>query len=375
MKTIAIYDTTVRDDQSRVRGIGRCIQTLKESFEATTTLYFSYIDSIKALRPEMIFLNPFFNFIQKPLMIRRRAHAQIAIIHDLMPMKYPKSFPIGLRGKWYKLLNTYALKSYDHIIAVSEHTKKDIIKMYSIPPEKIRVIYPTVPRLFLPHLDTSDESVEHHHPFHTQENQTVAEFTPLPQKLISTHEELRNLKDFAIYVGDATWNKNLPNIARAIKQTNIPCVFVGKVFGDRSEKNLSVKPHPWQNSLFEFFQLVENDPRFIFPGYVSDLELKMLYKNAKLNLLVSYDEGFGYSYVEAGYMSTPSVLADTPIFHEVAGDAAVFANPQDPKDIAQKMSELFYDRVKREKMSIKAFDRAQRYNPEKFQQDWIEVFN
>ena len=72
-------------------------------------------------------------------------------------------------------------------------------------------------------------------------------------------------------------------------------------------------------------------------------------------------------------MSTPSVLADVPIFHEIAKDAADFAPPNNPKEIAQKISTLFYDNLHQEKMSIKAFDRAQEFHPRRFQSAWLEI--
>ncbi len=397
MKTIAVFDPTAQDVHSRVRGIGRYFQTLKESFTNTpntihdgdTTpspsiykensadpagdLYFNYLSDLKSLRPEMIFLNPFFNPVQKPLISGKKTHKQIAVIHDLIPLKYRKMYPTGWRGWWYNFLNKRAIKHYDLIITDSEVSKKDIVQLYKVPAEKIRVIYPTVPRLFLPHLDTSEESPAHHHPFHKENDQIVPEFSKLPLEQITKNEVLKNLKDFAIYVGDATWNKNLPNLAQAIKMTNITCVFVGNVFSETNVKQLSVKPHPWQRSLRQFLQLAQNDNRFIFPGFISDLELLLLYKHARLNILVSHDEGFGYSYAEAGYMSTPSVLADVPIFHEIAGEAALFADPNNPKDIAQKMSELYYDKIRYEKLSIQAFDRSQNYNPTRFRQGWLDV--
>jgi glycosyltransferase involved in cell wall biosynthesis len=92
-----------------------------------------------------------------------------------------------------------------------------------------------------------------------------------------------------------------------------------------------------------------------------------------LNILPSYDEGFGLSYIESGYVGTPSVLSNTPIFHEIAGQAALFANPSDPKDIAQKISELYYDNMKRQKLKIEAFTRAQDFSPERFKKRWQEV--
>ncbi len=396
MKTIAIFDPTAADPKSTVRGIGRYWQTLKGALNNDSTsgqnkvqisqyadhplaqhdnLYFNYLSDLRLVRQDMVAINPFFNPVLGNTNLTHRASKSIAIVYDVIPLKYKKMFPTGIRGAWHKFWNKGIIKKYDRIITISETVKKDIVIHYMIAPDKISVIYPTVARLFLPHLDTSAEGPGHHHPFHTENNVVLPEFTKLPLNQISANEHLLSLKDFAIYVGDATWNKNLPNLARAIRMTNITCVFVGKVFGEVQHKPIPKNPHPWEKSLYEFMQIAQNDPHFVFPGYVSDLELELLYSHAKINMLVSHDEGFGYSYVEAGYMSTPSILADTPIFHEIAGEAATFVNPRDPKDIAQKMNELFYDSIHHEKMSIRAFDRAQRYNPQKFQQDWFDVLS
>ncbi len=396
MKVISIFDPTAADEKSRVRGIGRYFNTLKEGLQnlgdkqmdtppsgispyATQSqnpadnFFFQFTGNLKEIKKQNIFLNPFFNPIQKPLKVRKITQKQIAVIHDLIPMKYPKMFPVGIKGMIWKFLNKWSLRSYELIITDSIVSKRDIIHFYKLPENKVRVIYPTVSRIFIPHLDREKESVTHHHPFHTEAEHSVAEFTEISIQTITKNPTLQNLKEFVIYVGDATWNKNLPTIAQAIKIANVPCVFVGSVFGEANTTKAVTKPNQWTRSLQQFLKLAENDDRFIFPGFVSDTELKYLYKKAKVNILVSYDEGFGLSYIEAGFMSTPSVLADVPIFHEIAKDAADFAPANNPKEIAQKISSLFYDNLHQEKMSIKAFDRAQEFHPKRFQNAWIEI--
>jgi len=396
MKVISIFDPTASDEKSRVRGIGRYFNILKEGLQnlgditpnATQTgispyaaqsqnpsdnFFFQFTANLKEIKMQSIFVNPFFNPIQKPLKVRRLTQKQIAVIHDLIPMIYPKMFPVGIKGMIWKFLNKWSLRNYDLIITDSVVSKRDILHFYKLPEKKVQVIYPTVSRIFTPHLDRENESVAHHHPFHTETDHSVAEFTEISLQTITKNPTLQNLKEFAIYVGDATWNKNLPTIAQAIKMANVPCVFVGSVFGETNTKKAAIKPNQWTRSLQQFLKLAEGDDRFIFPGFVSDTELKYLYKQAKVNILISYNEGFGLSYIEAGFMSTPSVLADVPIFHEIAKDAADFAPPNNPKEIAQKISTLFYDNLHQEKMSIKAFDRAQEFHPRRFQSAWLEI--
>src|SRR3989338_6521875 len=203
-KKIFVYDPTLEDKQSSVRGIGRYLQILKENFPGWT-----YVNNeiMKQLNNDCIFINPFFNFLQPPLTLRRLAQKQIAVIHDLIPLKYPSHFPAGIKGSIYILLNKLILKNYDLIITDSEASKKDIAKILGIKENKIKVIYPCLPKSFA---ISSDKKVT------------------IPYSLIPN--------PFCLYVGDATWNKNLVNLARAIKIANVNCVFVGKVFKERRER-------------------------------------------------------------------------------------------------------------------------------------------
>lgn len=372
MQTIAVFDPTKTDAHSAVRGIGRYVETLKDACASFSSAEqsVSYISSPKEIRKNMVLVNPFINPAEKPLFSGRKASRQIGVIHDLIPLKYPQQFPTGIWGFWHRFLLRRAVAHLDQVVTDSEASKADIVRYFKISPAKVAVVYPTLARMFLPHLDTAAESPTHHHPFHrTQTGETVAEFTPIEQSGLMQHPAIAQLPEYMIYVGDGTWNKNLPVLARAIKMTTIPCVFVGKVFALR-DTPLKGKPHPWMRSLYEFFMLAKNDERFVFPGFLSDAELVSAYRRATINVLLSRDEGFGYSFIEAGSMGTPSVLADIPVFHEIAKDAADFANPLDPKAVAEKITQVFYDKIHREKMSVRAFDRAQDFRPEAFARAW-----
>lgn len=369
---VYIFDPTASDEQSKVRGVGRYLQILRENLSDRAT----FTSDIKSIPKDSIFVNPFFNFLQKPLKIRRIAKRQIAVIHDLIPFKYGKHFPLGWKARWYKFLNGWALRNYDYIVTDSLHSKMDIMKMLHISEKKIYVIYPCVHNLFIQHLEKDSQQQTKHHPFHKEQDHSVEEFTSINWSQFTENPKIKALTDYVLYVGDATWNKNLVNLAKALKIANIPCVFVGKVF-DTAQELLKphAKVHPWQKDLKLFAQETMGNPQFIFPGYLNDIELLQLYQQAKLNILPSYDEGFGFSFLEAGHMSTPSVLSDTPIFHETAKSSALFADPNDPKLLAQQIMTLYYDAEKREQLSIKAFDRAQDFSPAQFKNGWLKMFS
>lgn len=323
MDNLYVYDPTTHDRMSKVRGIGRYVQILKENLPDNTV----FTSILKNIPYDSTFLNPFFNLLQPPLTMKRIAKKQIAVIHDLIPLKYPKHFPVGIRGTLNVIASKWALRNYDYIITDSQTSKKDIVQFLHIPEEKINIVYPILPKIF------------------------SSEF----------NSESHSNSKFCLYVGDATWNKNLVNLAKAIQITNIPCIFVGKVFNNSEFKilNSKFKFHSWQKELFQFLTLTRNNPLFIFPGFVSDEDLAYLYKNTICNILVSHDEGFGFSYLEAASFGTPSILSDIPVFHEIAQESAIFVNQNSPQEIAEKICLLDTDKNLREELGKKAKIRAQ----------------
>ncbi len=382
MKKVFVYDPTVSDNLSSVRGVGRYLQILKENF---SEWIFSNNVTMKQWNKHDVFINPFFNFLQPPLTLKRLAQKQIAVIHDLIPLKYPSRFPAGIKGSIYILLNKLALKNYDLIITDSEASKTDIIQILNIKENKIRVIYPCLPRIFI----------------ESQNSKEVLSFPrrresrlKLPYKneiidWIPSYEGM-TLPNFCLYVGDATWNKNLVNLAHAIKIANVNCVFVGKVFepfsgkaqipvlsnrqgplwGVAAKNTVSSFSHSWQSELKEFFRLTKDDKRFIFAGFVPDYELIKFYQQASVNILTSRDEGFGFSYLEAAQFSCPSVLSDIPVLRETSDENALFSNPNNPQDIADKIRKIYTDENLRNKIGADAKKRSEFFSAKKFREEF-----
>lgn len=375
-QNVYVYDPTAADDLSRVRGIGRYMQLLQENFPEWK---FSSKLTIQQFTNDSIFINPFINFLQRPVTTKRIAKKQIAVIHDLILLKYPTHFPAGIKGSLNIFTNKLALKNYDVIVTDSEASKKDIVKILGIPDKEIKVIYPTLPKIF------NLESRIHN-----------SEFLTLKSK-------------FCLYVGDVTWNKNLANVAKAIKTADVHCVFVGKAFTSlRHPEPLDIisndspssptrsgiqkisldsrlrgndnKGHQndkggWLSEFNEFSKLAKDDPHFIFPGFVTDEELIMLYQNAQANLLVSRDEGFGFSYIEAVSQGCPSILSDIPVFRETAKDSALFVNPEKPEEIAEKIQVLFHDKEKRSVLQKRGKKRLTDFSTEQFKKNFSAIIS
>ena len=109
-------------------------------------------------------------------------------------------------------------------------------------------------------------------------------------------------------------------------------------------------------------------------GYVSGEELARLYRGALLVALPSLYEGFGLPAVEAMAAEVPVVLSDIPVFHEVAGDAALYAPPDDPDAWAERISRLAADPDLRRAIVRSGRERARRYTWERSAEEHARVF-
>ena len=334
---IVIFDPTITDQMSKVRGIGRYLKLLKETLKNNAI----FTNDLTSVSKDSVFINPFFNFYTSPILSKKIFLKQIAIIHDVIPLKYKKHFPVGIKGYFNLIRNKKSLLIYDLFITDSESSKLDLINILKIDEAKINVVYPTL-------TDNFQHSEAKKPAFINEKNDK-----------------------YIIYVGDATWNKNLLNLAKAIKNSDVKAVFVGKVF-DLNNQNVN---HPWQKDLKQFLEFVKNDDQFIFPGFVKDAELVWLYKNAILNVLLSHDEGFGFSYLEAGSQKTPSVLSDIAIFKEIAQDNALFADQNNSKDISEKINSLINDVNLRNTLGEESYERSKFFSKEVFKSNFLKAIS
>lgn len=323
MHSVSIIDPTLHDKAGAVRGIGRYVAVLKEALP-----HAQIVTSPKEATGGIL-INPFIPFFSPPLINRRYAKRQIGVIHDVIPLQFPRYFPSGIRGTFNKYRSMRALKYYDFIITDSEASKNEIHRLCRISLERIKVIYPAI-----------SSALTHS----------------------SVAPALTEPSQFLLYVGDATWNKNIVTMGRAVLETPYVLVVAGKVFTKEAVD------HPWNKELLAFQELAHSNKQIILAGYVSDGELAWLYKNASLNILLSRAEGFGYSYVEASSCNTPSLLADIPVLREVSGNRAFFSNNNSVDEIARHITTLMTDTSTREHMGTEAHEWCQRYSITTFSQ-------
>jgi len=239
------------------------------------------------------------------LPFRKPAKKVVLTIHDLIPLIYPKHYPGGIKGNFIFLIQKLLIKkNVDAIITISETSKKDICRFLGVNPEKIHVIYLAPKKVF--------KKVENNNL-----KQEVKKKYNLPDK-------------FALYVGDVNYNKNIPNLIKAVKLAKTPLVICGKQAKGIEKENLN---HPELRHLKDI-----NWSGVLRLGFVPDEDMAVIYNLATVYCQPSYYEGFGLPVLEALACGCPVVASKTQALVEIAEGVATFVDPKDPQDIADGLN-------------------------------------
>ena len=202
------------------------------------------------------------------------------------------------------------------IIAISEHTKKDILKYIAIPFEKVRVVPLAAGRMYFQKWTASDVM-------------RIRSRFGLPE-------------NFLLYVGGIDPRKNVGLMFHALKllleENPEQCpllVFAGDIVHQRE--------YP---EIMKSVQTLGIGDRIKFLGYVPEEDLPVLYQASTLFIYPSRYEGFGLPVLQAMAAGTPVITTKLSSIPEVAGDAVLYIDPDKPVDIARTIKEIFSIRLK-----------------------------
>lgn len=256
----------------------------------------------------------------------------VVTVHDLTHIVLPEF--LGNKAKYYyaRFLMGHALKNADHVFTVSENSKKDIIKYFNTPEEKISITYNAIDSDFR----VKEENEIHylHGKFRIPEN-----------------------KKKILYVGNLKPHKNLITLLKALKEMkrdDVVLLLVGKAFKsvdlDKQEREMGI------------YQQV------IHTGMVSKEELIDLYNLADVFVFPSLYEGFGIPPLEAMACGTPVIAADNSSIPEVVGEAAILVAGKDEKKMAEKINAVLDQENLRNELVQKGFLRIKKYS-------WTDTVN
>ena len=216
----------------------------------------------------------------------------------------------------YVLVNFVSVRRATKILTISNDAKNEIVAHYGADPKKITVTYES----------------------------GVLEDTR--KNFIGNETDwIKKLQPYILYVGNAHPHKNVENLIKAAEIAKMKLVLVGNdpYFYPRLPKSKYVK----------------------LIGSVPNSEIAIWYHFAMAFVSASRMEGFGIPPLEAMSVGCPVILSDIPVFHEINGEAAIYFNEEDPKNIAEVISKTLKNKKLLENLVKKGYKQVQNYSWEK----------
>jgi glycosyltransferase involved in cell wall biosynthesis len=252
----------------------------------------------------------------------------VVTIHDVIPLIWKEDLGSRIGQVYYRWMIFAATRLADRIITDSKFSRDDIVHRLGVDPDKVKVIYPGIS-----------------HDFHQ----------------VTDNVELQNVRvkyrienDYIVYAGIYKPRKNHAALLRAFQsflssEGHATLVLVGPL-------------NEGEQELGRLADELGISKKVIFTGYVNDSELRAIYSAAKVYACPSLYEGFGFTVLEAMACGTPVVCSGETSLPEVAGDAALYADPRSPEEFARALHNVLTNAGLRGALIEKGRKNLQRFN-------------
>jgi len=253
----------------------------------------------------------------------------VVTIHDCIHLMFPQYLPGSLAHFYARASMWSAVRKADRVMTVSDASKRDILRFFDIPPEKVEVIYNAIDERFLAEPD--EERMER-----------------IKQRYQLDHP-------FLLYVGNIKPHKNLERLVEGFAKArhqglgDVRLVIVGDQLSKYPPLRQAVHRHR-----------LDKDVRFL--GFQPYDMLAVFYRLARAFVFPSLYEGFGLPPLEAMACGTPVVTSNVSSLPEVAGDAAVLVDPYDTDSIADGILRVVTDDGLRQELTRRGLARARGFS-------------
>ena len=252
---------------------------------------------------------------------------QIITIHDLACLN--EKWVSSKFKLFYEILLPKIINNSLKVVTVSDFSKKEIVKHFKVPENKIEVVYNAVSQEFI---DLANSNYQN------------------------------NYGEYILAVSSLNPRKNFKSLIQAfnklkLKETKL--LIVGE------KNNIYANP--------QFNNIIQGNPDTIFTGYVTDKELVGLYKNAKLFVFPSLYEGFGIPPLEAMACGCPTIVSDVASIPEVCSDASYYVDPEDVNSIADGIYEILKNESLQTELRNKGFERIKAFSWQNSAEKYIDI--
>ncbi len=336
---LVAFNTSPINDLNRVRGVGTYTANILGELKKNKEITILPFEKTLPANVDIIHY-PYFDLFFHTLPIKSKVK-KVVTIHDVIPLVFPDHFPHGLKGNLNLFFQKMALKNVDAVICDSKTSKKDIVDKLNYPEKKIHVVYLAAGNFFKKISDSKEMS-------------SVIEKYNLPQK-------------FVLYVGDINWNKNITNLLEAIKIAKVNLVMVGKTIADETTAQ--------SKEITSQIKKIGIESKVLKIGFVQNSDLVTIYNLAQVTLTPSQYEGFGLPVLESMACGTPVICSNNSSLAEIAPPQAILCNPDNPNDIAQKITKVFnLPQKTKDLLSKKLIAHAAKFTWQKTAQETIAVY-
>jgi glycosyltransferase involved in cell wall biosynthesis len=267
--------------------------------------------------------------------------SSVVTIHDCIHLMFPQYLPNRMAYAYARAQMWTAAHRSDCILTVSDASKRDILHLFNIPPEKIVVVYNAIDAHF--------------------------SVTPPLDAVARVRERYQLDHRFVLYVGNIKPHKNLVRLIEAFSELRVGELEDIKllIIGDEISKLPALRHAVHRHKLHKHVR---------FLGYVPDDQLAVLYRLAAVFVFPSLYEGFGLPPLEAMASGTPVVASNVSSLPEVVGDAAVLVNPHDIDSIVDGLRSVLTNPARAEDMRRRGFERAREFSWERSVARTLDVY-
>ncbi|MBI4281240.1 glycosyltransferase family 4 protein [Candidatus Uhrbacteria bacterium] len=273
----------------------------------------------------------------------------VCTVHDLAIYDHPEWFPRGLR-QWFSTRVTVprSMRRAEKLLAVSENTKRDIMRIFNVSEEKVRVIHEGA--IASPAKQSYDRS----------------EIATRPGGARNDGEG-----PYFLFIGTIEPRKNIVRLINAfirfrstIHDSRFTLILAGGI--------------GWKND--EIFMAMERANVKLgkgsvqYLGYVSEEEKIALLQNATAFVWPSLYEGFGLPVLEAMAAGVPVITSNVSSIPEITGDAALLVNPENVGEIVTAMEQVANDAVLREQLKTRGVNRAKKFTWQEAARETLAVY-